>query len=327
MKLKRFTILLLILLNSTLGISQVVYDTIITGDYEKLKFSLGNGTLQLYEVNEIAIDIRDGIIESSKHHTDTIGIKHDTMSNTLEVVPSDKTWIKLLFGRDCAHIAKEVNKYPSILFKMNESSNQLSFADPALMGEFLTSNYTKRLECIDTLEDPYMKKYINNNLRQIENDSVNIFTTAFSSHFAHIHALLDLNVPTENGDSIVCKISATNSERPIEFLYETSKSIMDDATIFYEFSDTPEQSNTAKKQFVNALYKPFEKYPSEEDQENNKIRLASMTDEDRSEITLSEDGALKSYLRIMQSYMLDANLNPKYSFYNYEIKVIATSNK
>ena len=51
-----------------------------------------------------------------------------------------------------------------------------------------------------------------------------------------------------------------------------------------------------------------------------------MRDENKSQITITKNGELQRYLRIRESFILDMNLKPKLSYYNYEIKRITNSN-
>ena len=307
---------------------QITYDTIYSGkgNHQKLNLNLGNGDLQFYEIVETDIDIRDGEIEINKEYLDTIGIKHNQTKSRFEVILSKKTWVKNILGKNCLNVSNQISTFPSLLLQRDTKTGELSFTNPDSISKFMLSNYKIRLQCIDTLEDQYMKKYVLDDIRRIENDSINLFIPSLTSHFAHLYALLDLAVPKETSDTIVCNVSSNNSNIQIEYTFKTTKKINKDSSVVFNYTDKVNDSKSLTKQFVQNMYEPFEKHYSEEEKNTNKIRLESIRDEDKAEITIRKSGELKRFLRVVQSYMLDGDLNPKYSFYNYEIKPITTSN-
>ncbi|MFT7451582.1 MAG: hypothetical protein ACI9VN_002307, partial [Patescibacteria group bacterium] len=69
-------------------------------------------------------------------------------------------------------------------------------------------------------------------------------------------------------------------------------------------------------------YQMFEKHLSKEERTINEIRLKSRKSVDKSHVKISKTGEFVRYIRIMESFMLDAELKPKFSFFNYEIKIM-----
>lgn len=308
--------------------SQITYDTIYSGkgNHQKLNLNLGNGSLQFYEIIETDIDIRDGKIEIKKEYLDTIGIKHNETQNRFEVILSKKTWAKNILGKNCLNVSYQITALPSLLLQRNAKTGELSLINQDSISKFMLSNYKIRLQCIDTLEDQYMKKHILEDIRIIENDSINLFIPSLSSHFAHLYALIDLAVPKETSDTIICNVTSNNSNIPIEYRFKTTKNIKKDSSVVINYTDKVNDYESINKQFVKNMYEPFEKHYSEEEKHINKIRIESIKDEDKAQIVIGKNGELKRFLRVIQSYILDVDLNPNYSFYNYEIKPITTSN-
>jgi len=68
----------------------------------------------------------------------------------------------------------------------------------------------------------------------------------------------------------------------------------------------------------------FEKHLSKEEREINKIRFKSRKRVDKSNIFLSKNSEFKRYIRMIESFILDSELNPKKTFYNFEIKKITS---
>lgn len=310
--------------------SQTKYDTTIIGakSYTELTFQLGSEAMSSYEVNETDISIRNGKIEKNKTSRDTIRLRYffiDDLNEGYEICLSDKTWSKLLFGRQCEHLGEQIENYPSLLMKRNRITKELSFLKSKLVGDFMISNYSKRIECIDSSSDKSMKKYLVEWIKMIENDSIDEFSNALSSHLIHIFSLFDLIVPTNFQDTIITKISNKSIEYPAQFVYQTTKRLNPDSTITYQFTDKVDSEKPTKNQFIENVYEPFKRYYSEEELSINEIRLQSLRSEDKSTIELTKERELTRYLRIMESFMLDSDLNPKYSIYNYEIKKMTTS--
>lgn len=311
---------------------QSQYDTIVhgTSQYSELNFQLGNKEMSEYEVNENDISIRNGVIEKNKIFIDTIALRHfsiDKLNEGYEIILSDKTWNKTLFGRQCKHLEDQVENYPNLILQRNRLSKEISFLEPKIVGDFIKTNYLKRIECIDSSDDKYMKKHLVRWIEMIENDSIHEFSTALSSHFMHVYSLFDLITPINYRDTVVCEISSKSKENPTKFAYQTDKRLNPDSTITYNYTDNVDPENSFKSQFIENFNRPFEKYHSEDEKKTNEIRLKSLTSEDKSYIELTKTGEFKRYLRIMESFMLDSNLNPKQSIYNYEIKRVTTSNK
>lgn len=331
MKIKLISVIFLVLFLEFESKGQSDYDTIVYGTtlYSELTFQFGNTEMSEYEVNENDISVRNGEIEKNKIYKDTIGLRYfniDEYSEGYEIRLSDKTWAKTLFGRQCKYLENQVESYPNLILQRNRVSKEISFLEPKVVGDFIKSNYLKRIECIDSSDDKYMKKHIVKWVEMIENDSINQFSTALSSHFMHVYSLFDLIVPMNHRDTVICKISSKSAENHTEFTYRTDKRLNLDSTTTYQFTDKVDSGKSLKKQFVEDFYRPFEKYHSEEEKNTNEIRLNSLTSEDKSYIELTKTGEFKRYLRIMESFMLDSNLNPKQSIYNYEIKKVTTSN-
>jgi len=306
---------------------QIIYDTIVIneGRYEKLNFKVGNDAFQVFEVNKVDLDINNGEILSFKKNTDTIAIRHDTDKDVYEIRLSDKTWKQSLFGKYCSYLGNEVN-FPHLFLKRNKHSNALVFENTDVIGQFVKRNYLNRLECIKGLEDQYMKKHIEKWIDKIDNDSINEFTSSFAFHFTQIISLYDLVVPQEVSDTIVCKISARNAKTPFEYSYKTYKTIESDSFISYNYTDKVGESNMFRKQIAERLYEPFDKYYTIEQQNINEIIIESIRDEERMKITLTQEGYLQRYLKVIQYYNLDKELKTKYTFYNYEINRIYDSN-
>lgn len=331
MNIKLIIISLIVFLTYFEGKSQSQFDTLVYGSsqYAELTFQLGNSEMSEYLVNENDISIRNGEIEKNKHSTDTIGLRHfkiDDLYDGYEIRLSDKTWRQTLFGKQCKYLADKIENYPNLILQRNRISKKLSFVEPKVIGDFIKTNYLNRIDCIDSSDDKYMKKHLLRWIQMIENDSINEFSTGLSSHFMHVYSLFDLIVPTNFNDTIVCKISNKSTENPVEFSYQTSKRLNEDATITYHFTDKVNSENSNEKKHLEKVYKIFEKHHSKEERRINDIRLKSRTSEDKYSIELTKAGEFKRYLRIIESLMLDSKLNPKQSIYNYEIKLIPTSN-
>lgn len=332
MKIKLITVIFIVLFLEFESKGQSDYDTIVYGTtlYSELTFQFGNTEMSEYEVNEIDISVRNGEIEKNKIYKDTIGLRYfniDEYNEGYEIRLSNKTWGKTLFGRQCKYLENQVESYPNLILQRNRVSKEISFLEPKIVGDFIKSNYLKRIECIDSSEDKYMKKHIVKWIEMIENDSINQFSTALSSHFMHVYSLFDLIVPMNHKDTVICKISSKSAEYPTEITYRTNKLLNSDSTTTYQITDKVDSGKSLQKQIVENFYKPFKKYHSEKEKSTNEIRLNSLTSEDKSYIELTKTGEFKRYLRIMESFILDSNLNPKQSIYNYEIKKVTTSNK
>ena len=127
-------------------------------------------------------------------------------------------------------------------------------------------------------------------------------------------------------DTVICSILSTDSNMLFEYTYKTEKRILKDSTVTFFYTDKVENSENIANQFIKSLYEPLEKHHTKEEQDLNNIRLESMRDEDKSQITITKNGELQRYLRIRESFILDMNLKPKLSYYNYEIKRITNSN-
>ena len=148
-------ILLLFLCSSSALHSQVAYDTTIvtSGNYEKLAFRIGNGATQLFELSKKDVEVTAGRIEKIEFDKDTIAVKHDVDVEEFEVQFSRKNWKKILFGRACVHLAAQIEEFPMLHFVTDKESKELKFKNPKQIGEFLKSNYQKRIDCIGALED------------------------------------------------------------------------------------------------------------------------------------------------------------------------------
>ena len=172
-----------------------------------------------------------------------------------------------------------------------------------------------------------MKKHLEKWVALIDDGSVDEFATSFSSYFAHLHALLDLYVPVSTSDTTICTITAQDSELALDYTYQTTKFIHEDSTITYFYTDKVENSNSLVKQAMSYIVGSAAEASPTKDTNNTVLRLASMQDEDKSEITIDNDGTLLSYFRIRTSSRLDAELREERSFYNFEIRVIENNDK
>ncbi len=327
MKIKLIAVIFIVFFLEFESKGQIQYDTIVygTSQYSELTFQLGNGKMSEYEVKKIDISIRNGVIEKNKIFTDTIGLRQfniDELNEGYEIRLSDKTWSQTIFGRQCKYLEEQVENYPNLILQRNRHSKKISFLEPEMVGDFVKTNYLKRIECIDSSEDKYMKEHLVKWIRMIENDSINEFSTALSSDFMNVYSLLGLIVPTNERDTVICKISRISNENPIECSYQIDKRLNSDTTITYYYTDKVDSKNSFKNQFIGNFYSTFEKHFSEEEKRINKTRLKSSSSEDKFYLELTKTGEFKRYLRIMESFMLDSNLNPKQSIYNYEIKKI-----
>lgn len=309
------------------AIGQISYDTLVKGStsYEKLSFKFQANRMIFYEVNDIDINIQNGEIKKIENEKDTIGLWYfniDKYNDGYEIHLSAKNWNKILFGKDCKNLKNQVNQYPHLKFKRSSKSKNIAFIEPKTIGEFLKISYKKRIECIEDSEDKYMKEYLVHWIRMIEHDSIDEFTTAFTSYWSHIFALHDIIVPKNNKDTIIYTVSAKNLDEEIAVSFKTEKQINPDSTITYHHTDKIDSENSLNKVFLEKLYKTFQLYESEDEKIKNEIRLKSMSSEDKSIIELTKTHEFKRYLRIVQSYILDTNLNPKQSIHNFEIKKI-----
>ncbi|MFT4664039.1 MAG: hypothetical protein ACI9XB_000981 [Gammaproteobacteria bacterium] len=303
------------------------YDTIVisSSTYEKFDFILGSSEMQYFEVIERDIDIRNGEIEKSKLSSDTIGIKNTSRNMEIEnyeIELSDYNWAKILFGRQCNYLSKQIDTYPILKVSRRKSNNDISFLEPELIGRFLTNNYEKRIECIDSSEDKLMKKHLIRWIDMIGNDSIDQFAISLTSHLYHIFSLYDLIVPTNNQDTLLCKITQLDKENPIGFVYQSSTKIKQDSSINIYITDDVQDSTSLNINFTSSIYQMFEKHLSKEERTINEIRLKSRKSVDKSHVKISKTGEFVRYIRIMESFMLDAELKPKFSFFNYEIKIM-----
>jgi len=306
-------------------------DTIVISNttYEKLKFKLGNSEMQYFEVIETDIDIRNGEIEKYEQSIDTIGIKNidrNLKTETFEIQLSDNNWAKILFGRQCNYLSEQIDAYPTLKMSRNVATNKIAFLEPVKIGDFIMNNYEKRIDCIESSDDKFMKNYISDWIEMIKNDSINQFSTAYTSHLFHVFSLYDLITPTNPQDTIICKISNSNSDITTEFHYQTSTRINHDSSITIHFTDNVQESDPLTKQLLTSLYEPYANFLNNDERDINEIRLNSMKDIDKSDINLSKDGEFERYIRIMESFALDSNLKPKLSFYNFEIQKMPASN-
>lgn len=329
MKIKFIALIILIFFYKSESKGQSKYDTLVYGtpSYSELTFQLGNQEMSKYEVNINDITIRNGVIEKNKTSLDTIALrffKIDETNEGYEIKISDETWSKTLFGRQCKYLEDHVS-YPNLTFQRNVLSKELSFTEPEKVGEFLKAHYLNRIECIESSPDKYMKKHLIRWIEMIENDSINEFTDAISSHFIHVFALFELIVPTNDTDTVICKITSTAAKNPMEFAYQTDKLTNSDSTITYQCRDKIESEKYASTQLTESLYRPLEKHLTEEERGRNEIILNSLMNEDKSYIELTKSGEFKRYLRVIESFVLDSNLEPKQSTYNFEIKKISSN--
>jgi len=320
-----FTIIICSLTLDSMG--QMDYDTVVSGtaQYGDLNFKLRNSKMTEYVVSETDLSIRNGVIEKNNVSLDTIALRAFTIDGShdgYEIRLSDKTWVKILFGRHCQHLADSIDSYPTLTLRRNRLSKTTSFLDPTLVGNFMKANYLKRIECIDSSDDKYMRPYILEDIEKIENGDINQFSEAMSSHFMHVLSLFDLLVPTESSDTLVCSMTSTNQENPVQFSYLTTKTVNPDSTITYYYTDAVGDDNSITEQYSEKLCKVFEEYHTEEEKRVSAIRLSSRKSEDRSYIELTKTGEFSRYLRIIESSMLDADLLPTQSIYNYEIRKI-----
>ncbi len=322
-------IFLLSIFTSTNLLGQVEYDTTIvtSASYEKLSFRIGNGTTQLFELNKKDVDVTAGKIEKVKIDTDTFGVKHDAYTGEFDIFFSRKNWKKILFDRQCVHLADEIKEFPMLHFVTDTETNELLFKNPKHIGEFLKATYQKRIDCIEASEDQFMKKYLEKWIVLIDEGSVNEFTTNFSSHFAHLHALLDLFVPVHTGDTTTCTITAKDSDMAFEFNYQTTKVINEDSTITYLYTDKVDDSDSVVKQAMSSIMGIAEDASNTKETNNIKLKIDSMQDEDKSEITIDSNGRLSSYFRIRTTSRLDVQLKEENSFFNFEIRAIDNTNK
>ena len=309
--------------------SQVAYDTTVvaSANYEKLSFRLGDGATQLFELRKKDVEVTDGKIEKIELDKDTFAVKHDVNTGEFEIFFSRKNWKKILFDRQCVHLADEIKEFPTLHFVTDTETNELIFKNPKHIGEFLKATYQKRIDCIKASEDQFMKKHLEKWIVLIDEGNVNKFTTNFSSHFAHLHALLDLFVPVHNGDTTICTITAKDSEMAFEFNYQTTKVINEDSTITYLYSDKVDDSDSLAKQAMSSIMGIAEDASNTKDTNNIDLRLASMQDQDKSEITIDSDGRLSSYFRIRTTSRLNAQLKEENSFFNFEIRAIENDDK
>lgn len=326
----RLTIIsFVILLNSEVANAQIKYDTTIISSsyYGAFEFKIGNHEMQYFEVNEIDVDINDGEIELKKQLTDTIGIRNlesDSDYVRYEIELSDDDWGKLLFGRECRYLSNEIDVFPTLKISREKSTNRLSFMEPKLIGDFVKTNYEKNIECIDSLGDKTMKKYLVRWISKIDNDSIDIFLTSLTSHFGYIFPLYDIIVPLESEDTVTVTILQSDNGNQEQFAYQVTKSINPDSSININYTDDIKKTTSYQKQFVEMFYEPFAKHLPSEERRINSIRVESMKSVDKSTVILSPAGELKRYIRMIESYILDARLKPKRSFHNYEIRKIDT---
>ncbi len=325
---KRILCLLFITVQFCTVKSQIInYDTIIISNsgYEKLDFIIGEPEMQYFEVTEKDIEIRDGEIEITKLKCDTIGIKRT--NSTLEIEKyeielSDFNWAKILFGRQCNYLSKQVDTFPILKISRKISSNELSFLEPELIGAFLISNYEKRIECIESSEDKFMKKHLIRWIEMIGNDSIDQFSTSLTSHMYHVFSLYDLIIPTNDQDTLLYKLSVSGNEKPIEYTFQSTRKINPDSSMNIQITEDVQDVISRNEDFGSSLYKMFEKHLSEEEKAINEIRLKSRKDVDKSRVEISKNGDFERYIWITESFMLDAELKSKASFFNYEIRIV-----
>lgn len=328
----RIVLLIFIILSSISAVkSQSKYDTAVisNSNYEKLNFKLGSSEIQYFAVAKTDVDIRDGVIEKYKKSKDTIGIRNigaEFNIQNYEVELSVYNWTKTLFGRQCKYLANQIEVFPKLIISRKISTNELTFLEPELVGNFIKKNYEKRIECIESSDDRYMKKHLINWIRMIENDSIDQFSISFTSHLYDVFSLFDLIVPVNYPDTVICKISKKNQEYPVEFSYQTSKRINPDSSITIHITDDIQDSQSLLHQFMESIYRPMSKHLSKEKRSINDIRMSLMKSVEKSDISLTNKGEFERYIRITESFMLDSDLNPKLSFYNYEIRRIIPSN-
>ena len=110
-------------------------------------------------------------------------------------------------------------------------------------------------------------------------------------------------------------------------LYQTTKVINEDSTITYLYTDKVDDSDSLVKQAMSSIMGITEDASNIKETNNIDLRLASMQDEDKSEITIDSDGRLSSYFRIRTTSRLDAQLKEENSFFNFEIRAIENDEK
>ncbi|MDF1698549.1 MAG: hypothetical protein P1U56_22040 [Saprospiraceae bacterium] len=303
------------------------YDTIVIthSEYSNLHFSFSD-SLTFFEVVETDVDIEDGEIIKYKQGKDTIAIQfvdEDLETEYYRILLSNKNWKHVLLGRSCKHIATDIDSFPQLKISRTKSSNTLSFTEPKTVDAFIKHNYQKRLACVKASEDQFMVKYLKEYIRKIENDSISEFTASFTIPFYHLTSLFDLIVPIHAQDTVVCKIIHSTEENNVLSLYQTTTTLTQDSSKRITFTDEVEaKASDNKKTFVKEFMNAFEDYYTEEERSINEIRLNSMKDVDKSTIELDPDNEFIRYIRKMESFHLNSELKPKFSFYNYEIKKI-----
>lgn len=331
---KKYTFLLIVMLvKLTITKSQHMdYDTTIlsTSPYEKLNFTFGNAEMQYFVVTETDVKINDGEIVKNKQTTDTISIKklgEDVKLEKYEIELSPYSWKKFLFLRECNYLAAQIEAYPTVKISRNKSTNELSFLEPEIIGPFVKSNFEKSLECIENTEDKFMRRHIIDWIEKLEEGDVNHFSTALTSYVYHIFSLYELIVPAHHQDTVICKMSKPHPEYPIELTYQTTKFVHPDSGISIHLTDEIEGVTPLLDSFGEGLYRMFEKHMSEEERANNEIIIQSRKSIDKSLIILDSNNELTRYLRTMESFMLNVELRPTRSFYNFEIRRVSGVSK
>ena len=303
------------------GFSQQL-DTIVShSNYEKLSFDLDVGDLSSFEVTTSEVKTENGLILKTSIETDTISILKNSDNQITEnysLILSKSNWSKLLFGKQCNHLIDSIKEFPSLLITRDKTNNKLQFTHCDSVSSFLLKNFTKRLDCINNSDDKFMAQYVIEWINDI--DSCNLFINSYSSHLLHLFSLYDLLIPI-NADSLEYSIGQKGDSKNqyLQTLFVT-KDLDNDGTSRISFTDEIPGKNSIQDQFINSLYELFSNYESDTKSKINEIRMKSLKSYDRSEIEISNNNLLTSYLRVIQSEILNSNLKAKVSYYNFKIE-------
>jgi len=133
-------------------------------------------------------------------------------------------------------------------------TKELSFKEPELIGNFLTINYKKRIECIDNAEDKYMRKHLVNWIRMIENDGIDHFSTSLISHFYHMISSYDLFVPLNKQDTVLYSVLALRDDSKFIYTYQSTVQENVDSSFSYFFTDDIEGTSSIASQLSTSFY-------------------------------------------------------------------------